>query len=172
MSEWVFGLESLYHRLLSPRIPVIVVALRDDDLPNAMVAAWHMPVSSNPPILALAIAPDRFTHGLIEKRGEFTVNIPPPSLLDRVKIAGSISGRLHDKSKLFKFIKGTSIKTPIIDESLGAMECRLHRILEMGDHSIILGNVLATRAKKFEEVWLLSPLLHLGGTKYVKFEYL
>ncbi|MDH5810974.1 MAG: flavin reductase family protein [Candidatus Methanomethylicaceae archaeon] len=170
MSGWIFGLEHLYHRLLSPRIPVIVVALRDDNVPNAMVAAWHMPVSSNPPILALSIAPDRLTHQLIEKRGEFTVNIPPPSFLEKIKIAGSISGRIHDKSKLFKFVQGASIKTPIIDESMGAIECRLHRILEVGDHSIILGDVLAARAKNFKEVWLSSPLMHLGGTKYVKFE--
>jgi len=169
LSEWILGLESLYHRLLSPRVPVIVVTLRDDDKPNAMVVAWHTPVSLNPPILALSIAPDRLTHRLIEKRGEFTLNIPSPALLEKVKTVGSVSGKSYDKSTTFNFTKGTIIKTPIIDESMGAIECKLHKILEMGDHSIILGEVVAARAKSFDGIWLSSPLLHLGGTKYVKF---
>lgn len=148
---------------------MVVVSLRDEGLPNAMVAAWHMPVSINPPILALSIAPDRFTHRLIEKTGEFTVNIPPPSLLEKVKVVGSISGKTHDKSTLFRFVRGINVKTPIIEESLGAIECRLHRIVEMGDHSVIFGEALSVRAREFNQVWLSSPLLHLGGTKYAKF---
>jgi len=161
-------LENLYHRLLSPRIPVVVVTLREDESPNAMVAAWHMPVSLDPPILALSVAPGRFSRQLIEKRGEFTVNVPPPSLLEKVKKAGTLSGKFHDKSALFKFVKGTSIETPIIDECIGAIECKLHQILEMGDHSVIFGDVMAARARSFDEVWLSSPLLHLGGAKYIK----
>ena len=169
MSQWIFGLEGLYHRLLSPRVPVIVVTLRDDDKPNAMVVAWHTPVSQTPPILALSIAPDRLTHRLIEKRGEFTINIPSPVLLEKVKTAGAVSGKSYDKSTIFNFISGAIIKTPIIEESMGAIECKLHKILEMGDHSIVLGEVVAARAKGFNGIWLSSPLLHLGGTKYVKF---
>ncbi|MGQ9759689.1 MAG: flavin reductase family protein [Candidatus Methanomethylicaceae archaeon] len=162
-------LEALYYRLLSPRIPLVVVALKDDGLPNAMVAAWHMPVTVNPPVLALSIAPDRLTYRLIQSGGEFTVNIPPPSLLDKVKKSGTFSGRSRNKSTLFGYVKGSKIKTPVIAESMGSIECTLNRIIEMGDHSIVLGNVVAVRARDFDDVWLSSPLLHLGGIKYVTF---
>lgn len=162
--------ESLYYRLLAPRVVAIIVALRRDNLPNPMIAAWHMPVSINPPILAVSIAPTRYTHTLIQESGEFTVNIPSPSLLDKVIKAGTTSGKLYDKSGLFRFTKSTKLRTPIIDECIGAIECKLIRIIEIGDHSIILGQVEAVSARDFNGVWKISPLLHVGGDKYSVFQ--
>ncbi|MCS7097896.1 MAG: flavin reductase family protein [Candidatus Methanomethyliaceae archaeon] len=162
--------ENLYHRLLAPRVAAIIVALKEDNLPNPMIAAWHMPVSINPPILAISIAPTRYTHKLIQESGEFTINIPSPSLLNRVIKAGTISGKLYDKSGLFKFIKSTKLRTPIIDECMGAIECTLIRSTEIGDHSLILGQVVAVNAKDFDGVWKTSPLLHIGGDKYSIFQ--
>ncbi|MDH5806266.1 MAG: flavin reductase family protein [Candidatus Methanomethylicaceae archaeon] len=161
--------ENLYYRLLSPRIAAIIVALKKDGSPNSMIAAWHMPVSINPPILAVSISPNRYTHKLILESGEFTINIPSPLLLDKVIKAGTISGKFYDKSGLFNFIKSTKLKTPIIEECMGSIECMVIRGMEVGDHSIILGKVVAVNAKDFDEVWKTSPLLHLGGDKYAIF---
>jgi len=161
------GLVDLYHRLLSPRVAALIVTLREDGLPNVMVAAWHTPVSIKPPILAVSIAPGRLTHRLIQNAGEFTVNIPDASLIKEVKIAGSKSGASYDKSKLFRYVPGLRVRTPVIKNALGCIECTLNRILEMGDHSVVFGNVVAAYAKGFKEVWISSsPLLHLGSDYY------
>jgi flavin reductase (DIM6/NTAB) family NADH-FMN oxidoreductase RutF len=56
----------------------------------------------------------------------------------------------------------------LIQNALGCIECTLNRILEMGDHSVVFGNVVATYAKGFKEVWISSsPLLHLGSDYYM-----
>jgi flavin reductase (DIM6/NTAB) family NADH-FMN oxidoreductase RutF len=151
------ALKSLYHRLLSPRVAALIVALREDDLPNVMVAAWHTAVSIKPPILAVSIAPGRLTHRLIQNAGEFTVNVPDPSLIREVRVAGSRSGASYDKSKLFSYAPGLRVRTPIIKNALGCIECTLNRILEMGDHSVVFGNVVAAYAEGFKEVWISSP---------------
>jgi flavin reductase (DIM6/NTAB) family NADH-FMN oxidoreductase RutF len=168
MAEEMSCLERLYHRLLSPRVAAIIVTLREDALPNAMVAAWHTPVSINPPILAVSIAPGRLTHKLIQNTGEFTVNIPDLSLVKEVMIAGSKSGSSYDKSNLFNYVPGLKVRAPVIQNALGSIECTLIRILEMGDHSVVFGNVVAAHAMGFKEVWLppSSPLLHLGSDYY------
>jgi len=157
----------LYHRLLSPRVAALTVTLREDGLPNVMVAAWHTPVSIKPPILAVSVAPGRLTRRLIQNAGEFTVNIPDASLIKEVMIAGSKSGTSYDKSRLFRFVPGLGVRTPVIKNAIGCVECTLNRILEMGDHSVVFGNVVAAYAKGFKEVWISSsPLLHLGSDYY------
>ena len=156
-----------YHRLLSPRVAALVVALRDDGKPNVMTVAWHSPVSVRPPILAICISPARHTHSLIIKNKEFTVNIPDLSMKGAVEVAGSKSGRDFDKSSLFKFIPATKIRTPLIDGAIGAIECELNQAIDVGDHSVLFGNVVACHAKGFGEVWKeRSPLLHLGSSFY------
>jgi len=156
-----------YHRLLCPRIALLVTALRKDGLPNSMVAAWHTPVSINPPILAISITPARMTHRLIQETGEFTLSIPDESMLAIVIQAGSVSGEVQDKSGLFQYAPALRLRTPIIKNALGNIECELNRMIETGDHSVIFGNVLATSARGFNEVWTnSSPLLHLGSDYY------
>jgi flavin reductase (DIM6/NTAB) family NADH-FMN oxidoreductase RutF len=158
-----------YHRILSPRVVALVTALRPDGLPNTMAAAWHTPVSINPPILAVSISPDRTTHQLIQEMGEFTISVPDESLLRGVIECGSRSGAEEDKSKIFEYVPGTRLRTPILKNAIGTIECTLNRVLEMGDHSVIFGNVVAADANGLSEIWISrSPLLHLGSIYYVK----
>lgn len=160
-------LAGYYHRILSPRVVALVTALRDDGLPNTMVAAWHTPVSINPPILAVAIAPARATHRLILDTEEFTMSIPDESLMDKVLVAGSATGKTLDKSRLFNYAAGEKTRTPVIRDALGSIECTLNRVIEMGDHSVFFGNVVAAYAMHMDEVWSgASPLLHLGSSHY------
>ena len=160
-------LNGLYYRLLSPRVVAIIVSLRPDGKPNAMVAAWHTPVSVNPPIVAIAIAPSRLTHKLIQNSGEFTINIPDKALIKQVEVAGNNSGETMDKSTLFKYVPSKILKTPIVEDAIGVIECKLNRMQEMGDHSVVFGNIVNVSAKGFGEVWRANmPLLHLGTNFY------
>ncbi|MDI9643993.1 MAG: flavin reductase family protein [Candidatus Verstraetearchaeota archaeon] len=160
-------LSEFYHRLLSPRVAALVVTLKEDMRPNVMVAAWHTPVSVRPPIVGVCIAPSRLTHLLIHRNREFTLNIPDLSMKDKVEAAGSSSGRDFDKSTLFKFAPSVKIRTPVIEGAIGVVECELGRTIDVGDHSVIFGNVVSCRAKGFWEVWRSeSPLLHLGSNFY------
>lgn len=143
------------------------MTLKEDMKPNVMVAAWHTPVSVKPPILAVCIAPGRYTHSLLMKNREFTLNIPDLSMKDRVEVAGSKSGREFDKSSLFAFAPSSKVKAPIIADALGSIECEVDQLVEVGDHSVVFGKVVACQAKGFGEVWKTSsPLLHLGSNFY------
>jgi flavin reductase (DIM6/NTAB) family NADH-FMN oxidoreductase RutF len=157
-----------YHRLLSPRVPVLVTALRPDKKPNTMVASWHSPISIRPPILAVAISPLRYTHALILAASDFTVCIPSKSMLKQVEKAGTVSGREADKSAFFSYSPAKKVKVPLVQGSLGAIECTLNRALKMGDHSVIFGNVIHWTSDKMNEVWEVSPLLHLGSNHFTE----
>ncbi len=153
--------------------PTILVTSRLDDEVNIMTAAWCMPVSHNPPMLAVSIGPKRHTHALIVHSKEFAVNVPHQNLLKAVWCCGTTSGKAQNKFALCGFtpIAGIHIKAPLIKECLGAIECRLDSHPTAGDHSIMVGEVLAVHAKpnvfterlKIEEY---QTLHHLGGREF------
>jgi flavin reductase (DIM6/NTAB) family NADH-FMN oxidoreductase RutF len=156
-----------FHRLLSPRVPALITALREDGEPNTMAATWHTPVSLNPPMVAVAISPSRTTHSLILNSEEFTVCIPDGTMLEKVMAAGSPSTEGSARAKLFDYEPAIKIKTPVISGALGSLECEVTRVMGIGDHSIFVGNVVAAYARDFDEVWTgTTPLLHLGASFY------
>ena len=54
---------------------------------------------------------------------------------------------------------------PILDDAIAAIDCRRKKLIDAGDHIIILGEVL--RAEKLSEQ---NPLIYFNG-KYAKIEY-
>ncbi len=162
-----------WYRLLHPQMAVLIGS-SDGNRNNFMTAAWVMPVSANPPLLAVAIAPDRYTHELIEKSGEFTVNVMDMKYLEKVHYCGVVSGREEDKvSKLGLTVKrGRTVSAPVIEEATAVLECRVWAKYRTGDHTLFIGEVKAAYVKKeaFKEVYDIEkfkPILHMGKDIYV-----
>ncbi|MCK5228897.1 MAG: flavin reductase family protein [Desulfobulbaceae bacterium] len=154
--------------------PTILVTAKHEKTINLMTAAWCMPVSKKPPMLAVAIGTSRFTHELIIKSGEFCVCVPGHDLAEQVMCAGTTSGRSGD-NKFEKCgltaITGEHVQAPLVSECLGALECKLDSHPTAGDHSIIVGEVLAVWVKpdafgaRFQ-VESAPTLHHLGGREF------
>ncbi len=160
-------------RVLHPKIPTLLVTELNGKI-NVMTASWVMPVSHDPPLLAASVSPRRFTHELITKTNEFTVNVPSKNLLREVKYCGSVSGRNVDKTRELKltFQAGEKVKSPVIKECLGWLECKVGKSVEAGDHTLFIAEVLICKVDEgmFKETW--NPersrvLLHLGGDRYI-----
>lgn len=154
--------------------PVILVTARHEQNMNIMTAAWCMPVSKKPPMLAVAIGPSRFTHELIIKSGEFAVCIPGHDLSAQVMCCGTQSGR-QGADKYAKCdltaVPGEHVQAPLVVECLGAIECKLVAHPTAGDHSILVGEILGAwaRPEAFGDRFLVenvSTLHHLGGREF------
>lgn len=154
--------------------PTILITAKHGDTVNLMTAAWCMPVSKKPPMVAVAVGPSRFTHDLIINSGEFTICIPGRDIANQVMCAGTTSGRSggnkFEKCGLTA-ISGERVKAPLVAECLGALECRLDSHPSAGDHSILVGEVLAAWVKPeaFDKRFLVetAPTIHhLGGREF------
>ena len=79
------------------------------------------------PVFIVLVRPSRFTFGLIESSGEFTVNVPTEEMNDTVMYCGSVSGRDHDKfaEKNLTPVPGESVSCPIIEECAINYECKV-----------------------------------------------
>ena len=163
-------------RLLYPRLLVLVTSVGKEGKPNIITLAWTMPTSFDPPLVAISVAGKKFSHKLIEESGEFVINIPPRGLLKQVVFCGSTSGRSVDKFKEADLtpLPSEKVRPPRIKECVAHLECKLVEKFQTGDHTVFVGEVVASSADEgaFDEELVLNsdkvePLLQLGGDYYV-----
>jgi flavin reductase (DIM6/NTAB) family NADH-FMN oxidoreductase RutF len=164
---------SFAYRLLHPMHTVLVSCIGKTGKPNIITLAWAMPTSINPPLVAVSIAPKRYSHALIEETKEFVVNIPTMDILNETLFCGRTSGRDHNKFKetgLTPF-PSRKVKPPIIKECVAHLECKLHSRLTTGDHTIFVGEIIEAYADKeaFTDGYNLEKarmIFHLGGNNF------
>ena len=161
-------------RLLSGG-PIVLVTASHRGRHNVMPAAYVMPLSLVPPVVGVAISQQRHTFDVIKLTEEFAINIPTRQLLHHVQYLGSLSGVDYDKLELTKlpYFRARKLDTILLEGCVGWIECGLKDMIEMGDHYLVVGNVVAAAAEEeaFADHWLLAdaesrPLHYLGGNLY------
>jgi flavin reductase (DIM6/NTAB) family NADH-FMN oxidoreductase RutF len=132
------------YRFLYPRLTVIVTSGTMKE-PSALTIAWSTPLSVNPPLIGILIAPDRYSHGIITKTNSFVVNVPHFDLVEPTHYVGRISGR-DEPDKIqkagFTLEPSQTIKAPRIKECRITLGCKLVEIVTTGDHDIFIGEVV------------------------------
>lgn len=96
--------------------------------PNVMTIGWGTAgIIWGKPVFIVLVRPSRYSYGLIEKSGEFTVNVPYPEMEEIVSFCGTVSGRNHNKFKEKNLtpLPGKKVKCPTIKESSIHYECRV-----------------------------------------------
>ncbi|HDI74487.1 MAG: flavin reductase family protein [Thermoprotei archaeon] len=161
------------YRLLHPKLTVLVTSASKDGKVNIATFAWCMPTSFSPPMIAVSIAPERYTYKLVKETGDFGVNIPDWSLLEKVFACGRESGEEVDKIAKygFKLMKSRKIKAPLIEDCVANLECVVRAELKTGDHVLFVGEVVEAYVNEdlFEKAWNLSKvklIYHVGGNRF------
>lgn len=124
--------------------PTVLAVAQHGGQPNIITLAWVTPVSHRPPLVAVAVAPRRYSHGLIAASGELTLNVPPWELLEETYYCGSASGRDVDKFAATALTAEPSkyVGAPGISECLATLECRVTARYETGDHTLFVCEVV------------------------------
>lgn len=126
---------------------------------NGQIATWVTQVSAEPPLVAVCLAPTRYTYELIEQSKSFAVNILSKDQADLVPVLGYQSGRDVNKFDNVSFKPGKT-GSPIIDDVAAYLECKVKNIYEGGDHQIILADVVEAEVvkggDKLSYQWLIS----------------
>lgn len=145
---------------------LLLVTAGSDGKPNVMTIGWGSIGSIwGRPCFLVMVRPSRYTYGLLEQNGDFTVNVATAELTETIAYCGTISGRDQDKfaERHLTPLPAKQVQVPIIEECVVHYECRtLHRndlvpeALEStirdqayprGDfHRIYYGEILATYA--------------------------
>lgn len=95
---------------------------------NTMTIGWAtMGFVWSKPIFMVAVRLSRYTFGIIEKAGDFTVTVPTTDMQDAVMFCGTKSGRDYDKFRECGLETVNAVKTfsPIIKTPGIHLECKI-----------------------------------------------
>ena len=139
------------HRRLQPgpaSVVVMATCVGNEGKPNIITLGMYMAISLRPPMVCIGVAPQRYSHGLIEETGEFVVNVPSIDLEEEMHYCGMKSGRDVDKFAETGLtpIPAKKVKPPLIKECFSHLECRVVQSHVCGDHTLFVGEVVATSA--------------------------
>lgn len=107
----------------------ILLTTKAEGKVNSMVIGWGMlGIQWGKPIFIAYVRQSRYTKALLEKNGEFTVNIPLGELdKDIISVCGTKSGRDMDKIAQLglTLVDGQTISVPAIKEVPLTLECKV-----------------------------------------------
>lgn len=129
--------------------PVLAVGTYDEaGKPNAMTAAWGGICCSRPPAVTVSLRKATYSYSAIVARQAFTVNIPSEAYARQADYFGLASGRDVDKFAVAGLtpVRSALVDAPYIDEFPLILECRLLHTLEVGLHTMFVGEVLDVKA--------------------------
>ncbi len=134
---------------------------------NIMACEWTHHVSYKPGLIAICIGPKKATHENIKKTKEFGINLTSTDQSVLSSVAGSYSGKNIDKIKAlkelgFEFYKANKINTLMVKDAVLNIECKLVKEINIGDHTIFIGEVLDITFNKNKE-----PLAYHKGKYWI-----
>lgn len=142
---------------------VTVITTQGTEHPYGMTANAFSSVSLDPPLILVCVISGTEGSTWIEKNGVFAVNILS---VDQEPISRYFASKDRPRGwEAFQEISHTRAASgsPILDETVGYLDCRLVASHEAGDHIIFIGEVMAIGVNPD-----VSPLLfHRGKYRYL-----
>ncbi len=160
-----------FHRLVSPRVTALVTTVDEKGREDVSSFSWITPVSFDPPLIALAIGPNKHSYWNITRINEFVVNIPTEKMLEKVWIAGSPWDPKESKIEKAKLKTAPSekVRPPRLTECPINIECIVESAKKAGDHVIVIGKVVHVHVKEDyldergnPKVDVIRPPLHIA----------
>ena len=120
-----------------------IITSTSRDRCNGMIADAVFQVTANPVTIGICINKKNLTHDHIESSRVFAVSIlsetAPAGLISHF---GFKSGREIDKCEGITYRTGITGSHLIMDHTVGIIECRVNRELDVGTHTIFIGEVV------------------------------
>ncbi len=141
--------QSLGAKTLAYPAPVWVVGSYDSEgKPNIMTVAWGGICCSQPPCVTVSLRKATYSYGNIMARKAYTVSIPSVRYLREADYAGITSGRNVDKFAETGLTAARSalVDAPYVEEFPVVLECRLLQAIELGLHTLFIGEIVDVKA--------------------------
>jgi flavin reductase (DIM6/NTAB) family NADH-FMN oxidoreductase RutF len=118
-----------------------VLTARDDDGVNAATVSWLSQAAFEPPRIVVGLRNDTGIHQRVQASGKFVVNLLGSGQHDlasaffrHVELEGDTIGGA-------KFHEGVT-GAPILDDVPAYLECRVVEMLDAGDHTMVLADIV------------------------------
>src|SRR5262249_54326152 len=123
---------------------VTVVTTASGNELYGMTVSSFASLSLNPPLVLICIDKSVPTHDAIREAGCFVVNILEKR---QEHLSRRFATTATDKFKGVAWHSG-NLGLPVLADTLAAIECRLHNVLDGGDHTIFVGEVVDAEVRE------------------------
>ena len=137
---------------------VTVIGMNENGISKGITANSITSVSLKPMLLLACIDKNAASHEVLKRVGHFSINFLSNEQKDASRFFANPSSDTNNSMGGFSFLLGNN-GSPILDDVIGWVECKISSWYEGGDHSIVLGEV--TNMKIQDEN--LKPLVYYNG---------
>lgn len=135
--------------MLNPVPAVLITSKNKEGKVNVFTVGWVGTACTKPPMLTVAIRPERLSYEYIKETSEFVINLPTKDLVHTVDFCGVKSGKNIDKIKECNLILEDSetVDVPSLKQCPVTIECKLKSITPLGSHDLFLAEALAVNVE-------------------------
>jgi flavin reductase (DIM6/NTAB) family NADH-FMN oxidoreductase RutF len=119
------------------------VTARDGDDAAAMTVNWATQVSFAPPLIAVSMERESRTRAIAVRTGRFALCVFAAEQRELAGLLGRHSAKSPEKFAGVAWTPGSATGCPLIDGTLGALECRVVNTIEAGDSILVMAEVIA-----------------------------
>jgi len=143
-----------------------LVGSRSGDERNAMTTSWITQLSMDPVLIGVGVDNDAVTHRLISTGGCFTVNLWD-SADTRIFVKFSKPATDDGASLNGRSVHSATTGAPVFDEALAWMDCEVRHRLNLGSHTLFVGEVVdaAIRDAEARPASMSDTRMKYGGVK-------
>ena len=136
--------------VLTAPLPPALVSCGTPEEPNVLTVAWTGVLCTRPPVTYISVRPERYSHDIIKRTGEFVINLPVKELVRAVDLCGVKSGRDTDKFALtgLTAVASAEVGAPSVAECPVSLECRVREVIPLGSHDMFTADIVSVGAAK------------------------
>ena len=155
--------------------PAFLIGANVGEKANFMAAAWCGIVNSEPPMISVAIRPQRHTIKGVRQNATFSVNVPAENQMREMDYCGIYSGARGDKNAVcgFTVFYGKLKSAPLIEQCPVNIECQVVHELKLGSHVLFIGEIKEIHASEnvltngLPDVEKIRPIIYSTGAQRV-----
>ena len=135
--------------LLAP-VPPALVSCGTMDAPNILTVAWTGIACTHPAMTYISVRPNRHSFGILQRTGEFVINLPTSAMAKTVDLCGMKTGARMDKAKHchLTLLPGDTVAAPVIAECPVSLECHVVQQLPLGSHTMFLAEITGVQVEE------------------------
>lgn len=166
---------ALLTALVVPRPIAWVSTVSADGVGNLAPHSFFTVASAQPPMVQFTSVGHKDSVRNVAETGEFVVSLASEAMIDAINATSARYDADVDEAEAVgvAMADSTEVRPPRVAAAPAALECRLHRLVEVGDSVLVIGEVVAFVVD--EAMWNdghptvadLRPLARLGGEEWM-----
>ena len=91
--------------MLNP-VPAVMVSVTDENgRSNIITIAWAGTICTNPPMVSISVRPSRYSYDIIDRTGEFVINLTNQELVKACDYCGVVSSAHSSRAPMPVYIQ-------------------------------------------------------------------